>query len=148
MKVKALGHVVLKVRDLTRSVPFYANILGLKEVARYDKDFRLVFFSIVGNHHDIALFETDREAPSAPEQAPGLSHVALKVGDSLDDLRSAKAWLESNGVKIDMIADHHVSQSLYVSDPDGNSIELFVDADPAIWRENPAAVATVEPLTL
>lgn len=148
MKVKALGHVVLKVRDLTRSVPFYANILGLKEVGRYDKEFRLVFFSIAGNHHDLALFETNSEAPSAPEQAPGLFHVALKVGDSLDDLRSAKAWLESNGVKIDMIADHHVSQSLYLSDPDGNAIELFVDADPAIWRDNPAAVATVEPLTL
>ena len=148
MKVKALGHVVLKVRDLTRSVPFYANILGLKEVGRYDKEFRLVFFSIADNHHDLALFETNPEAPSAPEQAPGLFHVALKVGDNLDDLRSAKDWLESNGVKIDMIADHRVSQSLYLSDPDGNAIELFVDGDPAIWRENPAAVATLEPLTL
>jgi catechol 2,3-dioxygenase len=148
MKVKALGHVVLKVRDLTRSVPFYANILGLKEVGRYDKEFRLVFFSIAGNHHDLALCETDREAPSAPEQAPGLLHVALKIGDSLDDLRAAKAWIESNGVKIDMIADHRVSQSLYFSDPDGNTIELFVDSDPAIWRDNPGAVATLEPLTL
>lgn len=148
MKVKGLGHVVLKVRDLTRSVPFYTDILGLKEVARYDKEYRLVFFSIAGNHHDLALVETERDAPSAPSQSPGLFHVALKVGDSLDDLRSAKAWLESNGVKIDMIADHHVSQSIYFSDPDGNAIELFVDSDPAIWRENPAAVATIAPLTL
>jgi catechol 2,3-dioxygenase len=148
MKVKALGHVVLKVRDLTRSVPFYANILGLKEVGRYDKDLHMVFFSIAGNHHDLALLQTEREAPSAPSQAPGLFHVALKVGDSLDDLRSAKAWLESNDVKIEMTADHRVSQSLYLSDPDGNSIELYVDGDPAIWRENPGAVATVEPLAL
>jgi catechol 2,3-dioxygenase len=148
MKVKALGHVVLKVRDLARSTPFYTDILGLKEVGRLDNDFRMVFFSIAGNHHDLALFETNRDAPSAPEQAPGLFHVALKVGDNLNDLRSAKAWLESNGVKIDMIADHHVSQSLYFSDPDGNAIELYVDGDPAIWRENPGAVATLEPLTL
>jgi catechol 2,3-dioxygenase len=41
-----------------------------------------------------------------------------------------------------------VSQSIYLNDPDGNGLELFVDADPAIWRENPAAVATVEPLEL
>jgi catechol 2,3-dioxygenase len=148
MKIKALGHVVLKVRDLSRSVPFYTDILGLKEVGRYEKDFRLVFFSISGNHHDLALFETAPDAPSAPEQSPGLFHVALKVGDSLDELRSTKTWLESNGVKIDMIADHHVSQSLYFSDPDGNAIELFVDGDPQIWKDNPGAVATLEPLTL
>jgi catechol-2,3-dioxygenase len=148
MEVKALGHVVLKVRDLTRSVPFYTNILGLKEVARLDRDFRMVFFSIAGNHHDIALFETNSEAPAAPELSPGLFHVALKVGDNLDDLRSAKAWLESNGVKINMIADHRVSQSLYFSDPDGNAIEVFVDSDPAVWRQDPTAVATVEPLSL
>lgn len=148
MNVKALGHVVLKVRDLTRSVPFYADILGLKEVARYDKEYRLVFFSITGNHHDFALVETAHDAPSAPSQAPGLFHVALKVGDSLNDLRSAKEWLESNGVKIEMMADHTVSQSLYFSDPDGNSIEVYVDSDPAIWRQDPAAVATIAPLTL
>jgi catechol 2,3-dioxygenase len=148
MKVKSLGHVVLKVRDLKRSVPFYTDVLGLKEVARYDKEFRLVFFSISGNHHDFALLETEAEAPSAPEQAPGLSHVAFKVGDNLDELRSAKTWLEANGVKIDMIADHHVSQSMYISDPDGNSIEIFVDSDPQIWIEHPTEVATLQPLTL
>jgi catechol 2,3-dioxygenase len=148
MNVKSLGHVVLKVRDFKRSVPFYTNVLGLKEVGRYNKEFRLVFFSIAGNHHDFALLETDADAPSAPEQAPGLFHVAFKVGDNLDELRSAKTWLEANGVKIDMIADHHVSQSIYISDPDGNSIEIFVDGDPAIWHENPSEVATLEPLTL
>ena len=41
-----------------------------------------------------------------------------------------------------------MSQSIYLNDPDGNGLELFVDADPAIWRENPAAVATVESLEL
>jgi catechol 2,3-dioxygenase len=148
MKIEALGHVVIKVRDLTRSVPFYADILGLREVARYNKEFRMVFFSIAGNHHDLALLETDREAPSAPEGAPGLFHVALKIGNHLDELRAAKAWLESNGVNIHMIADHQVSQSLYLSDPDGNAIEVYVDGDPAIWRENPAAVASIEPLAL
>jgi catechol 2,3-dioxygenase len=148
MNVTSLGHVVLKVRDFKRSVPFYTDVLGLKEVARYSKGYRLVFFSITGNHHDFALMETDADAPSPPEQAPGLAHVAFKVGDSLDELRSAKTWLEANKVRIEMIADHHVSQSIYFSDPDGNVIEIFVDADPQIWHENPTKVATVEPLTL
>lgn len=146
MKVKALGHVVLKVRDLKRSVPFYANVLGLKEVARY-RD-RMVFFSIAGNHHDLALMETEPGAPAASAQAPGLAHVALKIGESLDTLRAAKAWLEAQGVRLDLVADHRVTQSLYFSDPDGNQIEVFVDANPRIWRDDPTAVATLEPLVL
>jgi len=146
MQVKALGHVVLKVRDLKRSVPFYANVLGLKEVARYQD--RMVFFSIAGNHHDLALLETEPGAPAAPEHAPGLAHVALKIGENLDALRAAKTWLEAQGVRVDLAADHRVSQSLYFSDPDGNQIEVFVDADPRIWREDPTAVATLEPIVL
>jgi catechol 2,3-dioxygenase len=46
------------------------------------------------------------------------------------------------------ISDHRVSQSIYLEDPDGNGLELIVDADPAVWRRDPAAVATVGPLTL
>ena len=146
MQIQALGHVVLKVRDLERSVPFYNEVLGLKKVGRY-KD-RMVFFSIDDNHHDIALLETDRDAPSAPKAGPGLAHIALKVGDSLDQLRAAKAWLEQNGVEIDHMSEHLVSQSLYFHDPDGNQIEVFVDGDPAIWHQDPAKVATAEPLEL
>ena len=44
--------------------------------------------------------------------------------------------------------DHRVSQSIYCEDPDGNTVELFVDGDPAIWAEDPSAVATIKPLAL
>ncbi|HEX9900405.1 MAG TPA: VOC family protein, partial [Candidatus Methylomirabilis sp.] len=43
MGAKALGHAVLRVRDLDRSLAFYRDILGLKEVARYGA--RMVFLS-------------------------------------------------------------------------------------------------------
>jgi catechol 2,3-dioxygenase len=146
MQVKALGHVVLKVRDLHRSVPFYAQVLGLKEVAQMGD--RMVFFSIAGNHHDLALVQMGADAPSAPEQSPGLAHVAFKVGDSLDELRAMKDWLETQGVKPDRIVDHIVSKSIYFHDPDGNQIEVFVDSDPRIWREDPTKVASRLPLAL
>jgi catechol 2,3-dioxygenase len=119
MQVKSLGHVVLKVRDLERSVGFYKDILGLEEVARLPK-YRMAFFSIAGNHHDIALVETEADAPAAPKQAPGLAHVALKIGDSLEELREAKRWLDQNGIEIDHTSDHKVSKSIYFHDPDGN----------------------------
>jgi catechol 2,3-dioxygenase len=104
MRVQSLGHVVLKVRDLNRSVPFYRDILGLKEVAKAGE--KMVFFSFVDNHHDVALVETDQEALRAEENSPGLHHVAFKVGDSLDELQEAKNWLISKGIESYKTWDH------------------------------------------
>ncbi|MBX9811426.1 MAG: VOC family protein [Burkholderiales bacterium] len=145
MKVQSLGHVVLKVRSLEQSVPFYRDVLGLKEVARY-RDV-MAFFSAGDNHHDIGLMEVGDAAAPNPHSV-GLYHVALKVGNSRDELRAFKAHLEHHGIAILGMADHRVSQSLYITDPDGIEIEIYVDADPEIWRNDPAAVATVRPLTL
>jgi catechol 2,3-dioxygenase len=144
--IRNIGHVVLKVRDLDRAVAFYRDVLGLREVARFRE--RMVFFSAGSNHHDLAVLAVGPNAPLPPSDAVGLYHVALKIGDRLDDLRAAKAHLEAHGIAVRGTADHRVSQSIYIDDPDGNGIELMVDADPKIWRENPAAVATVEPLSL
>jgi catechol 2,3-dioxygenase len=147
IRIEKVGHVVLKVRSLERSVPFYRDVLGLSEVARLKN--RMVFFSATGdNHHDIALLEVGERAALAPREGVGLYHVALKIGDNLDLLRAAKAHLDAQGVTISGISDHRVSQSIYLNDPDGNGLELFVDADPAVWRRDPSAVASVGPLSL
>lgn len=146
IKITGVGHVVLKVRDLERSAKFYRDVLGLKEVARMQG--QMAFFSAGENHHDIAVLEVGADAPLPAREGVGLYHVAFKIGTTLDELRAAKARLDAHGVRILGIADHRVSQSLYLSDPDGNGLELFVDADPAVWREDPAAVATVGPLRL
>lgn len=146
MKIQGVGHVVLKVRDLDRSAGFYAGVLGLKEVARFPG--RMVFFSAGSNHHDLAVLAVGADAPSQPDHGVGLAHVALKIGDSLETLREAQGVLEAHGVKIRGVRDHHVSQSIYLEDPDGNTIELFVDGDPAIWAEDPTTVATSRPLAL
>lgn len=146
MHIKALGHVVLKVRDLERSAAFYRDILGMQEVARYRDT--MVFFSLGQNHHDLGLLQIGAHAELPGNHSIGLYHVAFKVGDSLDELRECKALLERHDVAILGISDHGVSQSLYIKDPDGIEIELYVDADPALWRDNPAAVATVKPLRL
>lgn len=144
--IQALGHVVLKVKELKRSVPFYRDVLGFKEVGRLGRG--MVFFSLGEKHHDLALAEVGPHAPSPDPFAVGLYHVAFKVGDSLDELQEWKRRLERHGVPILGMADHKVSQSLYIADPDGIEIELYVDADPRIWKEEPSAVAVVEPLVL
>jgi catechol-2,3-dioxygenase len=146
MQIKTLGHVVLKVRNLERSVQFYRDILGMREVARYRG--AMVFFSFGSNHHDLALLQLGEQASQPAQNDIGLYHVAFKIGDSLDELRACKAHLEQHGVTIVGSSDHNVSQSLYIQDPDGIDIELYVDADPALWKNNPDAVAVVRPLKL
>ncbi|HSC70271.1 MAG TPA: VOC family protein [Candidatus Methylomirabilis sp.] len=146
MGVKALGHAVLRVRELERSLAFYRDLLGLKEVARYGS--RMVFLSCGENHHDLALQQIGKSAPDPNPAAVGLYHLAFKVGDNLQDLVEVKKRLEAASVRILGTSDHDVSKSLYVLDPDGIEIELYSDEDPAIWRSNPHAVATIKPLAI
>lgn len=149
IRVRNVGHVVLKVRELERAARFYRDVLGLKEVARGTFGRAMVFFSAAGeNHHDLALFEVGSDATPVDQKGVGLYHVALKIGNSLEELRAAKAHLEANGITDLRLRDHHVSQSIYLDDPDGNRLELYVDADPAIWHEDPSVVATSVPLEL
>jgi catechol 2,3-dioxygenase len=149
IKVDSVGHVVLKVSDVERALEFYVTALGLTEVVRSDfGEGTMVFLSTGHNHHDIALVEVGPDARRPEGTDIGLYHVALKIGDDLDALRAAKAHLESCGVRIQWIADHAVSQSIYIADPDGNNVELFVDADPAIWQAEPSVVATANRLDL
>jgi catechol 2,3-dioxygenase len=146
INVQGVGHVVLKVRSLERAVQFYGHVLGLKEVGRLGT--KMAFFSAGTNHHDLAVLEVGAGAALPDRGAVGLYHVALKIGDDLEALRAAKAHLDAHGVEILALREHRVSQSIYLNDPDGNGLELFVDADPAIWRDDPSRVATTEPLQL
>ena len=148
IRVRNVGHVVLKVRDIERSARFYRDVLGLKEVARGEFGRPMAFFSTGDNHHDVAVMEMGPDAPAPPPEATGLYHVALRIGTTLDELRAARAHLEAHGITKLRIRDHVVSQSIYVDDPDGNMVELYVDADPSTWRDTPEAVANSRPLSL
>ena len=148
IKVRNVGHVVLKVREIERSARFYRDVLGLKEVARDNFGRTMAFFSTGDNHHDVAILEVGPDAALPESGAVGLYHVALRIGTTLDELRAAKAHLEAHGYTKLRLTDHRVSQSIYLNDPDGNGVELYVDADPAIWREDPSRVASVGPLAL
>jgi catechol 2,3-dioxygenase len=142
--VQQLGHVVLKVRDRERAEAFYSGVLGLPVAARMDEP-PMTFFTL-GNHHDFAVVEVGDGADAAPN-SPGLAHVAFCIGSSLDDLREAKQHLEDADVRIGGILDHVVSQSIYLADPDGNQVELYVDGSD-VWRTDPQAVAYIAPLSL
>jgi catechol 2,3-dioxygenase len=143
MEVQSLGHVVLKVSDMARAEAFYAGVLGLPVAARCSEPFEMTFFSL-GNHHDFAIMAVGPGAEPADPSATGLFHVAFKVGDSLDQLLEAKRQLAESGIATDMEMDHTVTKSLYFHDPDGNMVEVYVDAS-AAWRTDPQLVTAAVP---
>jgi len=148
MKARYLGHVVFYVKELDRSLKFYRDLLGFQEAGKAFGGAAAALTSGL-THHELLLIAVG-DAPSPPQgHRIGLYHIGIKVGDSLDELRAAKRELEQAGVTITGMSDHTVSQSLYLADPDGNEVELYVDADPAIWKNNPKAVlAPIKPLRL
>ena len=148
MNAHYLGHVVFYVKDLGRSLGFYRDLLGFKEVGRIFNGAAAALTS-GRTHHELLLIQVGDAPEPAPGRRRGLYHIGIKIGDSLDELRQAKRELEQAGISIDGMSDHTVSQSLYLKDPDGNEVELYVDADESIWRNDPAAVVSpIKPLHL
>ncbi|MGV1037071.1 MAG: VOC family protein [Candidatus Nanopelagicales bacterium] len=156
MEIKELGHLVLYVRELKRSVHFYRDVLGWRPIFGGDDKAPLPFpaaaFSAPSNrtHHELLLIEVGTNAAAIPAgRRVGLYHFGLKVGDSDDELREALATLQANGVPILGATDHTVTHSLYIADPDGNEIELYIDVPGVDWRNDPALVAApMRPLRL
>lgn len=128
VQVQALGHVVLKVRDLQRSEDFYVGLLGTPVVLRISEP-RIAFFAFEtsGNHHDFALVEVGSGATSPDEAATGLAHVAFKVGSSAEELCLARNALHDSGTLVLYETERGFAKSVHVLDPDGNEIELYVD---------------------
>lgn len=143
-----LGHVVFYVRHLGRSVRFYRDVVGLTIVGEILQG-RGTLLSGGRTHHELLLIEVGEAPGPLRGRRLGLYHVAFKVGESLDALRAARERVYRSGHELAGQSDHTVSQSLYLRDPDGNEVELFVD-DPSIdWRHDPSWLqAPVKPLNL
>ena len=148
MKAQYLGHVVFYVKDLERSLSFYRDLLGFQEVGRIFNGAAAALTS-GRTHHELLLIEVGDAPGPLSGRRRGLYHIGIKIGNSLEELRAAKDELEGAGITIDGMSDHTVSQSLYIQDPDGNEVELYVDADESVWKNNPeAVVARIKPLRL
>lgn len=143
-----LGHVVYYVRDLQASLNFYTGVVGLT-VSGTIFNGRAALLTGGRTHHELLLIEVgDATGPLAGKRI-GLYHVGWKIGDRLDDLRDARKRIEKLGYSIDGQADHTISRSLYLRDPDGNEVELFIDDPEFDWRNDASWMeAPVKPLQL
>jgi len=129
-----IGHVHLKVADLDRALGFYVGVLGFELTQRYGR--QAAFVSAGGYHHHIGLNTWESEGGSAPPAgSTGLYHVAI-LYPSRAALADALKRLIAAGVPLEGAADHGVSEALYLSDPDGNGIELYCDRPEHLWPRN------------
>lgn len=126
-----IGHVHLKVADLQRALHFYQGVLGLEVTQRYGDE--AVFLSAGGYHHHIALntWESLGGSPPPP-RTTGLYHTAI-VYPSRAALATALRRVLAAKIPLQGAADHGVSESIYLNDPDENGVELYCDKPREKW---------------
>lgn len=126
-----IGHIHLKVADLERAIGFYSGVLGFELMQRYGD--QAAFLSAGGYHHHIGLntWESLGGTP-APKGHTGLYHTAFLYPDRAS-LADALARVLRAGLSIDGAADHGVSEAIYLTDPDGNGVELYRDRPKEDW---------------
>jgi len=130
-----IGHVHLKVADLKRAIEFYRDVLGFEVTSMYGD--QAAFLSAGGYHHHIGLntWESKGGEP-APRGHTGLYHHAIRY-PTRRDLGIALQRLIEHGVPLQGASDHGVSEALYLSDPDGNGVELYWDRPKEQWPRTP-----------
>src|SRR6185436_14886981 len=141
-----IGHVHLKVADLERALTLYRDLLGF-EVQQYYGD-SAVFISAGGYHHHIGLNTWySKNAPPAPVRSAGLFHTAILYPTRKDLAVAYKRLLDAE-YPLTGVADHGVSEALYLNDPDQNGVELYWDRPQEQWPrdENGNLVMFTEPL--
>ena len=116
-------HVALYVRDPVTSGRWYAEVLGMEQVA---SEPRWTFMSFGQKHHDIALIKAQTPAELG---TIGLQHYGLEIAGDLDELRRLYGMLLRRGVPIVQITDHKAGIGVYFNDPDGNRLEFFCERE-------------------
>jgi catechol 2,3-dioxygenase len=131
-----IGHAHLRVADLERATNFYHEVLGF-DVVVYGPEYGVeaAFLSAGGYHHHIGLntWESADGKPPPPGHT-GLYHVAILYPDRRELARAVKRLLD-HGHPIDGASDHGVSEAIYLTDPDGNGLELYRDRPRETWTD-------------
>ncbi|HYN08886.1 MAG TPA: VOC family protein [Vicinamibacterales bacterium] len=141
-----LGRVRLQVADLSRSLDYYTGVLGLRVLSRESGG------AALGAHGAnqaplVEIVEQPGARPVPRRGLLGLYHFALLLPDR-PALGRFVQHLGRLGVRAGS-SDHAVSESLYLTDPDGLGIEVYADRPRHTWQINTSELyMTVEPLDL
>ena len=129
---KNLGHVVMRVRDMDRSLDFYTQVMGLTIMERSSSG--TVFMSAdTEKSHELAIRAIGIDANGPDHSVIGQAHMAWQM-ESFEDLQELYFRLKENDVRIIRIGDHGVSLGVYILDPDDNEIEVYHELPKSDWK--------------
>lgn len=132
-RIGKMGHAVLMVEDVDRSVAFYTRILGFKVSDVYPDSMikgRMVFMRFNDDHHGLGLVGQGKDASKHEE----LHHMAFEVS-TIDEVFRARDHLEKNGVQVDFHGRRRAGSQVSIEfrDPDGHRLEIFWGLDKVAW---------------
>ena len=155
-----IGSPVLRVKNIDRVLLFYQKGLGLHVNRRYqdgedddehvDSDnleYDLAFKQKFLSDEPILILHHDPNAKNAPQRSAGLYHFAILVPDRRS-LATTYLALINSGVRFDGFADHLVSESLYLRDPENNGIEIYRDRQASEWSHDSEGHINMDTLPL
>mgnify|MGYP002223857580 CR=1 FL=1 len=136
-----VGHVNIKVQNLERSLTFYKEVLGFQILEQIDQTVKLT----TDGKTSVLSIEQPKNVVPKQGNTTGLYHFALLL-PKRSDLADIVHHFAEIGIRYGS-SDHLVSEALYLSDPDGNGIEIYIDRDPSEWTWSNGEVAmAVDPL--
>jgi catechol-2,3-dioxygenase len=138
-----INHLVLKVRDIDRSVAFYCDIFAYEEAMERFGDGVQAFLRAKGsdNHHDLSFQRVTQDAPAPQRGAVGLYHFALEV-PALEDLLAARERMNTLGA-LTAEFDTGATLSVYGRDPDGHTFEVMWEVPRDDWGEYESRAAAL-----
>ncbi|MFZ3577574.1 VOC family protein [Virgibacillus sp. DJP39] len=127
-ETRHVNHIHLKVSNLQRSLYFYQKILGFRVVEQQPMLAKLA----AGGTRPMLTIEQVKNARSLDSSKTGLFHIAFLLPERADLAKVLRHFMH-RGYPVQGASDHLVSEALYIADPDGNGVEIYVDRDPAEW---------------
>ena len=124
-----LTGLTLRVRDLSKQLEFYCDLLGFEIIGQEGQETQLA----LGNHHFTLKLIHEPNAPLRPQSTLGLYHFALLLPDRKSLAAIVRKLLEARYANFQGASDHLVSEAFYLSDPEGNGIELYRDRLRSEW---------------
>jgi catechol 2,3-dioxygenase len=124
-----IGFVHLQVSDLRTALHFYRDLLGFRESAQ---DGNTAYLSATGHAPYHVILSQPVNPVLAPRRSTGLFHLAVRVPNRTELGKVVKHLLQERW-PIEGTADHLVSEAVYLTDPDGNGVELYADRPREKW---------------